>query len=87
MDVSGDGAGRFAAGVGVGWERWFVGVATFRGRVDERLSAQELELEQQVLESAQEAVGEAKTWQPVELSALAWLSSLTGVSWSFLELR
>ena len=30
--------------------------------------------------SAQEAVGEAKTWQDVELSALAWLSSLTGVS-------
>ena len=23
--VSGDRAGRFAAGVGVGWERWFVG--------------------------------------------------------------
>ena len=37
--------------------------------------------------SAQEAVGEAKTWQADELSALAWLSSLTGVSWSFLELR
>ena len=25
VDVSGDGAGRFAAGVGIGWERWFVG--------------------------------------------------------------
>ena len=24
-DVSGDGAGRFAAGVGVGWERWSIG--------------------------------------------------------------
>ena len=43
------------------------------GRVDGRLSA--LELEQQALVSAQEAVGEAKTWQAVELSALAWLSS------------
>ena len=61
-------------------------MATFRGRVDERLSAQELELEQQALESAQEAVGEAKTWQ-AELSALTWLSSLTSASWSFLELR
>ena len=34
--------------------------------------------------SAQEAV---KTWQAVELSALSWLSSLTDVSWSFLELK
>ena len=25
VDVPGDGAGCFAAGVGVGWERWFVG--------------------------------------------------------------
>ena len=50
-------------------------VATFGGRVDGRLSAHELELEQQALVSAQEAVGEAKTWQAVELSALAWLSS------------
>ena len=62
-------------------------MATFRGRVDGRLSAQELELEQQALVSAQQAVGEAKTWQAVELSALAWLSSLTCGSWSFVELR
>ena len=25
VDVSGDGAGRFATGVGVGWERWSIG--------------------------------------------------------------
>ena len=25
VELSGDGALRFAAGVGVGWERWFVG--------------------------------------------------------------
>ena len=25
VDVPGDGAGCFAAGAGVGWERWFVG--------------------------------------------------------------
>ena len=59
-------------------------MATFRGRVDE-LSARELEW--QALVSAQEAVGEAKTWQADELSALAWLSSLIYVSWSFVELR
>ena len=50
-------------------------VATFRGRVDEQLSAQVLELEQQALVSAQEAVGEAKTWRSVDCQALCWLSS------------
>ena len=47
-------------------------VATCRGRVDECLSAQELEW--QALVSAQEAV-ESKILQAVELAALAWLSS------------
>ena len=36
--------------------------------------------------SAQEAV-ELKILQAVKLAALAWLSSKTGDSWSFLELK